>query len=99
MRCYCDICLRDIKKKIKDYYLKSRSHKEFEKYKHKILSLKIVELKDVDEMLYLYLKDHYKKFNQYLLKGQSKLIFIQNQDCKYLMTDIINNTTNISWSN
>ena len=42
--------------------------------------------------------DHNKKFNQYLLKGQFKLVFNNNQDCKYLMTDIINNTTNISWS-
>ena len=45
------------------------------------------------------MKDHNKKFNQYLLKGQFKLVFINNQDCKYLMTDMINNTTNISWSN
>ena len=42
--------------------------------------------------------DHNKKFTQYLLKGQFKLIF-KNQDCKYLITDMINNTTNVSWSN
>ena len=39
-----------------------------------------------------------KKFNLYLLVGQFKLLF-NNHDCKYLMTDMINNTTNISWSN
>ena len=42
--------------------------------------------------------DHNKKFTQYLLKGRFKLVF-NNQDCKYLMTDMINNTTNVSWSN
>ena len=42
--------------------------------------------------------DHNKKFTQYFLKGQFKLVF-NNQDCKYLMTDMINNTTNVSWSN
>ena len=42
--------------------------------------------------------DHNKKFTQYLLKGQFKLVF-NNQDCKYLMTDMIDNTTNVSWSN
>ena len=42
---------------------------------------------------------HNKKFNQYLSKGQFKLVFNNNQDCKYLMTDMINNTTNTSWSN
>ena len=98
MRYYCDICLREIKKKSKYSHLKSKSHKEFEKNKHIILSLKNVDIKDVDEILYLYMIDHNKKFTQYLLKGQFKLVF-NNQDCKYIMTDMINNTTNVSWSN
>ena len=29
------------------------------------------------------MNDHIKKFNQYLLKGQFKLVFDNNQDCKY----------------
>ena len=98
MRYYCNICLLDIKKKSKHSHLKSKSHKEFEKYKHIILSLKNVDIKDVDEILYLYMIDHNKKFTRYLLKGQFKLVF-NNKDCKYLMTDMINNTTNVSWSN
>ena len=40
MRYYCDICLRDIKKKSNHSHLKSESHKNFEKIKLKILSLK-----------------------------------------------------------
>ena len=96
---YCETCLRIIKKKSKNSHLKSESNKEFEKYKHIILSLKNVDIKDVDEILFLYMKDHNKNFNQYLLKGQFKLVSNNNQDCKYLMTDMINNTTNISWSN
>ena len=98
MRYYCNICLRDIKNKSKYYHLKSKSHKDFEKYEHIILSLKNIDINDVDEILYLYTKDYNKKFTQYLLKGQFKLVF-SNQDCKYLMTDMIDNTTNISWSN
>ena len=69
MRYYCDICLRDNKKKCKYSHLNSKSHKEFEKYKHVKLSLKKVDIKDVDEILYLYMKDQNGKFNQYLLKG------------------------------
>ena len=42
MSYYCEICLKDIKKKSKYSHLKSESHKEFEKYKHIILSLKNV---------------------------------------------------------
>ena len=41
------------------------------------------------------MKDHNRKFTQYLLKGRFKLVFY-NQDCNYLMTDMINNTTNVS---
>ena len=33
------------------------------------------------------------------MKGQFKLVFNDNQDCKYLITCMIDNTTNISWSN
>ena len=76
-----------------------KSHKEFEKYKHIILSLKKVDIKDVDDILYLYIKDHNKKINHYLWKGEFKLVFNINQDCKYLITGMINNTTNIPWSN
>ena len=45
------------------------------------------------------MKNQYKKFNHYLLKGEFKLVFKNNQDCKYLITGMNNNTTNISWSN
>ena len=98
MRYYCNICLLDIKKKSKHSHLKSKGHKEFEKYKHIILSFKNVDIKDVDEILFLYVKDYNKKYIHYFVKGQFKLVF-NDQDCKYLMTDMIVNTTNVSWSN
>ena len=44
------------------------------------------------------MKDYNKKYTQYFLKGQFKLVF-NNQDCKFLLTDMIQNTTNVSWSN
>ena len=97
MRYYCNICLRDIKKKSKYSHLKSKSHKEFEKHNNIIISFKNVDIKVVDEILLLYMKDYNKKFTQYLSKGRFILVF-NNQDCKYLMTDMINNTTNVSWS-
>ena len=98
MRYYCNICLIDIKKKSKHSHLKSKNHKEFEKYKHIIISFKNVNIKDVDEILFFYVKDYNKKYIHYFLKGQFKLVF-NDQDCKYLLTDMINNTTNVSWSN
>ena len=98
MRYYCSICLLDIKKKSKYSHIKSEAHKEFERYKQIISSFKKVNIKDVDEILFLYVKDYNKKYTQYFLKGQFKLVF-NIQDCKYLMTDMIHNTTNVSWSN
>ena len=56
MRYFFDMCLKDIKKKSKHSRLKSKSHKEFEKNKHIILSLKNVDMKDVDEIIYLNMK-------------------------------------------
>ena len=99
MRYFRDICLRDIKKKSKSSHLKSKSHKEFEKCNHIILSLKNVDLKDVDEVLCLYMNDQNKKVTHYLLKGEFNLIFNNNQDCKYIMTGMIDNRTIISRSN
>ena len=52
MRYYCSICLKDIKKKSKHSHLKSKKHKEFEKYKQIIISFKNVNIKDVDEILF-----------------------------------------------
>ena len=83
MRYYCNIFLRDIKKKSKYSHLRSRSHEEFEKYKHIIISFKNIDIKDVDEILYLYMEDYNKKYTQYILKDQFKLVF-NNQDCKHL---------------
>ena len=99
MRYYCVICLRDIKKKSKYSHLKSKSHQEFEKYKHIMSLLNNFEIKDVDEVLFLYIKDHNKKIIRYLLKGQFSLVLNNNQGCNFLFTCMNNNTTNISWSN
>ena len=57
MRYYCNICLLDIKKKSKYSHIKSKAYKEFERYKHIISSFKNVNIKDVDEILFLYVKD------------------------------------------
>ena len=39
------------------------------------------------------MKDHNKKFNHYLLKREFKLVFNDNQDCKNILTGMIDNTT------
>ena len=94
-----EIYLRDINKTNKYSHLKSKSHKEFEKRKHIILSLKNVDIKYLDEFLFLYIKGHNKKFNHYFLIGEFKLVFNKIQDFKNILTGMIDNRTFISWSN
>ena len=55
--------------------------KNLKKSKHVILSFKNVDIKDVDEIIFLYVKDYNKKYIHYFLKGQFILVF-NNQDCK-----------------
>ena len=43
--------------------------------------------------------EHNKKFYHGLLKGQFKLIFNNNHDCKYILTSMTDNRTCVSWSN
>ena len=98
MRYYCNVCLLDFNKKSENSHIKSKAHKEFEEYRRTIKSFKNIDIKDVDEILYLYIKDYNKKYAKYLLKGQFELIF-NNRDSEYLMTDMINNKSYVSWTN
>ena len=43
--------------------------------------------------------DHNIKFYRCLLKGQFKLIFNNNRDCKYILISMIDNRTCVSWAN
>ena len=63
-----------------------------------ILSLRNVDIEDVDEILCFYMKEHNKVFNQGLLKGEFKLVFNDNEDCKYIITGMIDDRTFTSWS-
>ena len=42
------------------------------------------------------MKDHNKKFNDYLIKVEFKLVLNNNKDCKYRMTSMIDNRKFIS---
>ena len=45
------------------------------------------------------MKDHNEKINHYLLKGEFKLVFNNNQNCKNIMTGMNDNRTFILLSN
>ena len=97
MSYYCETCLRDVKKKSKHSHLESLSHKELEKYKHIILSLKNVDIQDVDKILFSYMTEHNRKFDHYFVKGEFELVFNINQDYKDLITALIDNKSFVLW--
>ena len=61
MDSYCEVCLKNIKTRNKYRHLKSKSHIEFDKCKHTVLSHKDTDLNDVDEAFYSYIIEHKKK--------------------------------------
>ena len=62
----CEVCLKNIKAKNKYTHFKPKSHQEFDKATHIILSHKDIDINNVDEMFYLYIIEHNKKFDYYL---------------------------------
>ena len=96
---YCEVCLKNIKAKNKYNHFKSKYHQEFDKYKHIILSYKNIDLGHVDEAFYLYIIEHNKRFDYYIIKREFKLVFNGYQYCPYVMSNVSDNKTMISWKN
>ena len=99
MSYYCDVCDKTINCKSKSSLLKSLSHKEFDKYEHIVICLKDIDRNRVEEAFYLYIIEHYRKYDYYLIKCSFQLFFKDNQFCLYLTSKLSDNRTTISWSN
>ena len=56
-------------------HFKPNIHKEIDKCINKLLSLKGIDINDVDKAFYLYIIEHNKKFDVYLVKCQIVLVF------------------------
>ena len=92
---YCDVCLKNKKAKNKHEHLKSKSHIEFDKCKHILLSHKDIDIKDIDEAIHLYIIDHNKKFDYYFVKCEYKLVFNGCPYCPYVTSKLSDNKTMI----
>ena len=64
-----------IRPKSKNNVLKSNTHKEFDKCEHIVLFLNDFDMNDVDEAFYLYIIEHIKRIEYYLIASQFKLVF------------------------
>ena len=94
---YCEVYPKNIKAKNKDKHLKSKSHHEFDKCKHIILSHKDTDINHIDEMFYLYIIEHNRKFESYIIKCEFKLVFNDYQYSPYVTSNVSDNKTMISW--
>ena len=75
MSYYCDICDKAIKFKSKKNHFKSLSHKEFIRCTHIKLTVKNPDLDKIDSIIYTYVIEHNKKYDNYLINYDFKLIF------------------------
>ena len=94
---YCDVCPKYIKPNSKYSHLKSKSHQEFDKYKRINLYHKDIEPNDVDKAFYLYIIEHNKKFDYYLVKCEYKLVFDGYQYYPHVTSKLSDKKTMISW--
>ena len=94
---YCDVCYEFIRPKSKCNYFKSKTHKEFHKYKHMELTTETLDINNVDETFYAYIIQHNKQYEHYFIKCHFKLVFNDNQYSAWIKSNLFNNKTMISW--
>ena len=58
---------------------------------------KNIDINDVDEAFYLYIIEHNKKFDYYLIKCEFKLVFNDCEYCPYVTSKLSDNKTMITW--
>ena len=97
MEYFCEVCYCYINHKSKYMHFKSKSEKEFDKCEHIVLSLKDFDINKVDEAFSLYIIEHNKKFDYYLVKCQFKLVFNFYEYAPYITSNLSDNKTMISW--
>ena len=99
MKYCCGICLKNIKAKNTYKHFKSKSHLEFDKCKHIILSHKDIDMNDVYEAISLYIVEHNKKFDYHLVKCEFKIVFKDYQYFPSVTSKLSDNKTLITWKN
>ena len=76
MSYYCEVRDKFIKLKSEYKHFKSNIHKDFDKCKHIKLKTENANINDVDEIFYAYIIEHKKKYDYYLIKCESNLVFL-----------------------
>ena len=85
---YCSVCDKFIKPKSKYNHFASNNHNELDKCKHILLSLKNIDINDVNEAFYIYIIESNKRIDHYLLNWQFILVFNVYQYCPYVTSKL-----------
>ena len=93
MSYYWDVCDKTIKLKSKSKQFKSNFHKEFANCQLIKISIENPSINNVDEIFYAYVIEHIKNYEYYLTKCEFILIFIDNQFCPYVTSELYSNKT------
>ena len=95
---YCEACDKYFKPQSKCKQFKSTIHKQFDKCKHKKLTIENPHLNDVDGIFYSYIIELNKQLEYYLIKFKFNLVSNDNQYCPYVTSKLSDNKTMISLS-
>ena len=82
-----------------DVFLRSNTHKEFERCKHIEIFIENPNINVIDRIFYSCLIKYFRKHDYYLIKSQLKLNYNDYQFCPYVTSKLSDNKTMISWSN
>ena len=94
---YCEKCDKNIKLQSKNRHFKPTLHKEFDRCEHIKLRIENPNLNDIDETFYAYIIEHKKNYDYFPMKCVCKLVFFDNQQCPYVMSEIYSNKTMCFW--
>ena len=73
---YCDVCDKFIKLKSKYKHFISNTHKEIDRCKHMFfLTIENSCKDDIDEVFYVYIFQHNKPYDNFIIKYHFKLVF------------------------
>ena len=96
---YCDACDKFIKPQSKYKQIKSNTHNEFDRCKHTERPIKNPHIDGIDEIIYVYIIEHNKKYDHFPIECPFILVFVDNQYSPGIETNFFNNKTMISWKN
>ena len=96
---YCKVSDIFIEPKSKYNHFKSNTHKEFDKNRHKKLTIEKPDINDIDKTFYAYIIRHKKNYHYYLNKCEFKLVFNDYQYCPDVTSFLSNNKTMCSRQN